>query len=509
MAISYPKRTHKPERTLQYESGDILSTKLDLGQTGKKTNNTISEGKRFQWEIGDSIKGMYSVIGVLGEGGMGKVIKVHHKHWNKTIAVKVPKEKLFYNNIEKVNFIRETETWVNLGLHPNVVSCYYVRTLNDLPVVFIEYVNDGSLYDWIRTKKLYTGKEYEILIKVLDISIQMAEGLHYAHQKGLIHQDVKPANVMINNDFIIKVTDFGLSKSLSTLRLKTGASSIENGVVSCSGMTPVYCSPEQFAGRNLTIHTDIWSWGLSVFEMFNGGVSWEAGQIANKVLEAYLVNGPIISIPLKMPSTIRELLRKCFSLKASDRPQDMQNIVDVLKQYRVELNKNLKEKIEPYINISDSFYYHCINNEMAFGTSARKSLPNFHDISKKAYEGFQQLFVTENPVLAAKQQKRHWMWNEKTEGSTITKANASISGQFASWFLYYSATQNWCKSIDVKLVEEFSSFYILLYVQSGRALNPKTPNEVVEYKGLKSVTLKVIKVRDDLFILVSDIPFSL
>ena len=104
-----------------------------------------------EWQVGQTILDLYEVTGLLGEGGMGRVYKVHHKGWNTDLAVKNPRPEIFAQAGGKENFIREAETWVNLGLHPHTVSCYYVRTLGGITRVFAEYVEGGSLADWIRT----------------------------------------------------------------------------------------------------------------------------------------------------------------------------------------------------------------------------------------------------------------------------------------------------------------------------------------------------------------------
>ncbi len=81
------------------------------------------------WQPGQTLLDTYEVVGKLGEGGMGLVYQVHHKSWNMDLAVKQPKASLFATLKGKENFIREAETWVNLGLHPHITSCYYVRTI--------------------------------------------------------------------------------------------------------------------------------------------------------------------------------------------------------------------------------------------------------------------------------------------------------------------------------------------------------------------------------------------
>src|SRR5690348_9721181 len=102
------------------------------------------------WKVGDVFLDQYEVIGVLGEGAMGIVYKVRHKGWKMDLAVKCPKPEIFAEEGGKEGFIREAETWVNLNLNPNIVSCYYVRTLEGFPRIFVEYMAGGSLADWIQ-----------------------------------------------------------------------------------------------------------------------------------------------------------------------------------------------------------------------------------------------------------------------------------------------------------------------------------------------------------------------
>src|SRR5207237_662269 len=134
------------------------------------------------WSEGDVILDLYKVMGVLGEGGMGQVYRVHHRNWNIDLAVKSPKPDFFQTERQKEDFIAECETWINLGLHPHIVSCYYVHTMGGSPRVFAECVEGGSLKDWIDSGRLYEGGPVKVLERILDIAIQFAWGLQYAHE---------------------------------------------------------------------------------------------------------------------------------------------------------------------------------------------------------------------------------------------------------------------------------------------------------------------------------------
>jgi predicted Zn finger-like uncharacterized protein len=272
------------------------------------------------WESGDVILDVYEVRDVLGEGGMGKVVRVHHRGWNLELAVKSPKPTLLRRPRAADRFEKEAETWVNLGLHPHVVSCFYVRRLGGIPRVFAEYVDGGSLKDWIDTRKLYEGSPREAMERILDVGIQVAWGLGYAHEKGLVHQDVKPANIMMTIEGVAKVTDFGLAKARNSAGETASASSEEDILVSYAGMTPAYCSPEQAANRSLSRATDVWSWALSFLEMLIGEVTWKKGTVAAEVLTDVLETGATEDHLPAIPRTVIDLLRACFSKEPGSRP---------------------------------------------------------------------------------------------------------------------------------------------------------------------------------------------
>ncbi|MBN2559617.1 MAG: protein kinase [Phycisphaerae bacterium] len=302
-----------------------------------------------EWNEGDVILDLYEVKGLLGEGGMGKVHRVHHRGWDMDLAVKSPKASLFEDQTHKENFVRECETWIDLGLHPNTVSCYYVRTVDGIPRVFTELVEGGSLLDWIEERRLYEGGSEEILKRLLDVSIQFAWGLHYAHEKGLVHQDVKPANVLMTSEGVAKVTDFGLANA----RARAGESATveshgQTMVVPGAGLcTRAYASPEQVAGEPLTRRTDIWSWGVSILELFAGERMWMIGEAAAQALEDYLDRGTEdASIP-KMPEPLADLLRQCFRRSPDERPKDMQEIVAGLSEIYRQTTGRSYERQEP------------------------------------------------------------------------------------------------------------------------------------------------------------------
>ncbi|MBI2438167.1 MAG: protein kinase [Lentisphaerae bacterium] len=325
----------------------------------------MAEGKTaqvvaFEWKPGDVILDLYEVRTVTEgfgdnarekdyhEGGFGRVYKVWHRTWRREMAVKSPRAGVFATQKQKDTFTRECETWINLGLHAHIAACHYVRDLCGAPRVFSEYAVAGTLEDWIRSKRIYEGDKQTALARILDAAIQFAWGLHYAHERGVIHQDVKPLNALMWDDGTLKVTDFGLTgarqKAGITVQSGDPGDGIRSIMVSTGGMTPSHCSPEQAAGRPLDRRTDVWSWAVSVLEMFQGEVTWKSGSAAAEALEAYIEESASANQQSKipaMPNGVAELLRQCFQQNPADRPHTMRDCTTVLGEvYQAETGKS-------------------------------------------------------------------------------------------------------------------------------------------------------------------------
>ncbi len=271
---------------------------------------------------------------VLGEGGMGKVYLVKSQTTNMRFAVKRTKG---LKENDRRNFLAELQTWIDLPEHPNLVACRFFRTLGDEILIFAEYVEGGSLEEWIVSRKLYADGPNKTLERILDIAIQFAWGLHCIHELGLVHQDVKPANVMMKNTQVamqglrVSVTDYGLARAWASGGnhpvLELGRSIL----VSSGGYTPAYCSPEQAAGLKLDQRTDVWSWGISVLEMFQGEVVWQSGRVAAMALESYQKKlDKQWGIPA-MPIEVADLLKGCFREAPAQRWQSLEFVVQNLK----------------------------------------------------------------------------------------------------------------------------------------------------------------------------------
>ena len=220
---------------------------------------------------GDVLLETYQVVSDAIRGGMGSVWRVRHNGWNADLAMKRPKPGFFQEAGEarKREFIAECEHWIDLGMHLNIVTCYYVREIGGVPTIFSEWMNGGSLKDVIRSGELYRGSNFRVQERILDIAIQAERGLMYSHNRELIHQDVKPGNILLTGDWDAKVADFGLAKAQS--QLTDGNTSLS------TGYTREYCPAEQAAGEMAEAWMDVYAWALTVLEMYAGKRLWETG----------------------------------------------------------------------------------------------------------------------------------------------------------------------------------------------------------------------------------------
>ena len=177
-------------------SGDSLSLSASLSKNSLEeemslTGAFIEEALRRQENTitneeirpGDRILDTYEVRSEAVSGGMGSVWKVRHEGWAVDLAMKRPQPRFFAEGSQKrkEEFVRECENWIDLGLHPNIVSCYYVREIGGVPTIFSEWMDGGSLRERMKDGTLYEGTEQRVQRRILDIAIQAARGLRYSH----------------------------------------------------------------------------------------------------------------------------------------------------------------------------------------------------------------------------------------------------------------------------------------------------------------------------------------
>jgi len=288
------------------------------------------------WTTGELILDEFVVEECFDTSGMGIVCKVRSQNTGELFAAKRTR---LCSPEELRNFLVEIQTWIDLPEHPYIAACRFFRTVRDVVVVFSEYVEGGTLGKWIRDRRL-TRLEH-----ILDVAIQLAWGLSALHQAGIVHQDVKPENVLMTPQGVAKLTDFGLARACASAQDATMVDR-EAGGVTFRGMTPAYCSPEQHLASlqlrrgtppwqvlRIGPLTDVFSWALCLLEMLAGSRSWNRGLNAARDLKQLRDSGLSGGgQAATLPICLIDLLEDCLSSDPSDRPKTMIKVADSLRR---------------------------------------------------------------------------------------------------------------------------------------------------------------------------------
>ena len=293
------------------------------------------------WKTGTILLDEFEVESELGAGGMGRVYLMKSRLSGYRFAVKTTR---LADVDSRRRFLAEIQNWVDLQKHPHLTACYFIRTIEEQVVIFAEYVNGGSLGDWIRNGRLKSLKER------LDVAIQFAWGLHAAHELGLVHQDVKPGNALMTSEGVVKISDFGLAQARSVSSPRSSTDPLHSEFVRGAGTwTEEYRSPEQAKGLPLTRMTDVWSWGLSVLEMFQGERSWLLGELAAEALTD-AVSGEVCDPALPdLPAGVADVLRKCFEPDPTARWNTLLDAANKLVRiYEIELGEKYSRPVPSF-----------------------------------------------------------------------------------------------------------------------------------------------------------------
>ncbi len=339
-----------------YEDSSTARTRFEttLGTTGKLFTPKSGGQTHTDWKKGEVIEGLYEVLGSAA-GGMGKVYFVFHRLWRMMLAIKTPLAMYVTNEARLRRFLREAELWVNLGLHPNIATCYYARVIEGLPRLFIEYVDGGTLEEWHEKKRL------QDLRTVADLMLQFSHGMMYAEAKGIIHRDIKPANCLIGRNKMLKVTDFGLVKRVvdpssgsladDTLTEKTDASLSDDGLTLFEGGvvgSPWYMAPERFKeNASEDIRSDVYSFGVMLYEIVLGEMpfSFPKGFSLPSLVRSHLRVKPVdpISLNHDLPRSLVHIIMTCLEKKPENRFQSFAEVCEAIES----LIRDLRPGKEP------------------------------------------------------------------------------------------------------------------------------------------------------------------
>jgi serine/threonine-protein kinase len=207
-------------------------------------------------------RGRYRILGKLGRGGMGIVYKAQDSVLDRVVAFKVLPRGFKENPQALKNFLREAKHAAQLN-HPNIVTVYDAGEQAGVTYIAMEYVDGSTLKEIVKQRGAIAPGG------VVNVLAQMCEALAYAHEKKIVHRDVKTANAMWTRERKAKIMDFGLARALEEVRKET---------TMVSG-TPYYMSPEQTLGRPVDHRTDIYSLGVTLFELLTGDLPFRDGNL--------------------------------------------------------------------------------------------------------------------------------------------------------------------------------------------------------------------------------------
>ncbi|HTK82086.1 MAG TPA: protein kinase [Bacteroidota bacterium] len=263
--------------------------------------------------IGQTIS-QYKILEKLGEGGMGVVYKAHDTKLDRIVALKFLPHHLTTQEAEQARFLQEARAASALN-HPNVCTIYDIKEEGDQQYIVMELVDGTTL-----KHKLPIQKESDVLAYAL----QIGDALHEAHSKGIVHRDIKCENIMVNSKNQIKVMDFGLAKLKGTMKLTKTSSTVG---------TLAYMAPEQIQGAEVDGRSDIFSFGVVLFEMLTGRMPFR-GEHEAAMMYSILHEEPE-SVAKSRPDVspeIDRIIRRALEKDSEDRYQHIDDMVSELRR---------------------------------------------------------------------------------------------------------------------------------------------------------------------------------
>ncbi len=280
----------------------------------------------------------FKVLDKLGAGGMGIVYKAIDTRLNRPAALKILPPERISDPERKHRFAKEARAASALN-HPNIVTIYDIDQADGLDFIAMEYVAGKSLDELIPRSGLRTGQ-------ALKIGIQIAEGLSRAHTIGIIHRDLKPSNIMVTDEGVVKILDFGLAKLTERQRLSAQeagqpaslSAETEKGIIAG---TAAYMSPEQAEGGPIDARSDVFAFGSVLYEMVTGRRAFH-GDSQLSTIAAVLKEEPKPPSQLApdIPAALEKVIRRCLRKDPARRWQHMDDIKIELEELKEESDSN-------------------------------------------------------------------------------------------------------------------------------------------------------------------------
>ncbi len=299
------------ERIRDMQHTDVLFDSLVQADEGDLENETAGHDL-----VGHNI-GNFEIVEIIGRGGMGIVYLARDTKLNRSVAIKSLPGLLIGGSTARMRLRREAKLLASLN-HPNIAVIYdVIEQEGDAGgYLVLEYVPGDTLAQRIARKPL----KYQ---EALSIGQQIAEAISAAHDKGVIHRDLKPGNIKITPEGRVKVLDFGLAKPSGDEAAHHDSTITRPGAIIG---TPAYMSPEQARGKETDHRTDIWAFGCIMYEMLSGHLPFE-GETATDTVARVIEREPDWeALPKSVPMNISVLLRRCLEKNPQQRLGDITNV---------------------------------------------------------------------------------------------------------------------------------------------------------------------------------------
>ena len=265
---------------------------------------------------GQKINDRYQIIKTIGEGGMANVYLAYDTILDRNVAVKVLRGDLATDEKFVRRFQREALSASSLS-HPNIVEVYDVGEDNGLYYIVMEYIEGKHLKQLLKKRGSLTVRE------VVDIMMQITDGMSAAHDSYIIHRDIKPQNIMILENGLIKITDFGIAMALNATQL-TQTNSVMGSVH--------YLPPEQACGKTATIQSDVYSMGILMYELLTGSVPFKGDNAVEIALKHIKESIPYVTdINDSIPTSVANIVKRATAKNLKNRYQDAREMHEDLK----------------------------------------------------------------------------------------------------------------------------------------------------------------------------------
>src|SRR5215471_2780154 len=274
----------------------------------------------------------YLIQAKLGQGGMGVVYKAQDTKLERTVALKFVAPNLLSDDTQRKRFQREAKAAAALD-HPNICTVFEIDEAEGTLFLVMAFVEGSTVKDFIAERPLK-------ITDALDIAIQAAKGIRAAHEKAMVHRDIKSANIMVNLQKQVKIMDFGLAQLADATITQTAL---------VAG-TPAYMSPEQAAGQSTDRRTDIWSLGVVLYEMNTGQLPFR-GERTEAVLNAirFAEPEPVTAVRSGLPIELEGIINKCLAKNPTERYQHMDDLIVDLSRLRKKLDSSDHDRILPML----------------------------------------------------------------------------------------------------------------------------------------------------------------